>query len=287
MSPLSTSLHTVDWKRIFPEGDHRWTMGLRPADAATFFAPRPDAKEALRLRERLLTDDPVRYAVLLPEAHGAVDETIDWLRTAAGRDVTAAQHAVEPYERLLLLGRSVATDFVWLQADDRRTQRVVGGVVCFPSSWDLGANLGAPLRRVHDPVPGLDEALGRQIDVFLAKLEPGAVWTRENWSLAADDERNHHPSTPRTPYPRALAADDVWIRLEHQLLVRLPRSQTVLFVIDVEPVPLPTLLRDTAATERLARLLETMSPAALRYKRLDAARDAIVRQLRGATSTVD
>ena len=287
MSPVSASLHAVDWKRIFPEGDHRWTMGLRPADAATFFAPRPDADAALRLRERLLTDDPVRYAVLLPEAHAAVDETVGWLRTAAGRDVAAAYAPVESYERLLALGRSVETDFVWLQADGERSHRVVGGVVCFPSSWDLRANLNAPLRRVHDPVPGLDDALGRQIDVFLDKLEPGAVWARENWSLAADDERNHHPSTPRTPYPRPLAADGVWIRLEHQLLVRLPRSPAVLFVIDVEPIPLPTLLRDAAATERLARLLETMSPDALRYKRLDGVRDAIVRQLRAATSTVD
>lgn len=278
---VATAHSSPDWMRIFPEGDHRWTMGLRPTDPAAFFAPRIGGEAVRQQRARLLADDPVRHAILTPAAQGALEETIGWLPTVAGREVGEAATVAEPYERLLALGRSIEADLVWLQTAADGTHRVVGGAVCFPSSWDLAEKLEAPLRLVHDPVPGLDAALGRQIDVFLTKLEPGVAWARENWSLAADGALNHHPARPRTPFPPHPAADDVWIRLEHQLLVRLPQTRSVLFAIDVEPVPLTTLLQSAPAAERLARLLETMSPAGLEYKRIASVRSAIVQRLRG------
>lgn len=254
-------------------------MGLRPTEAATFFAPTADAAEVLAERRQLLDVDPDRYTALTQAAEPAIDETAEWLLAVASCDVADVATAADVRARLLALGRRLEADLVWMHPRGDDAHRLIAGVVCFPSSWDVHEKLERPMRMIHAPVPGLDEALGRQVDRFLAKLEPGAVWTRENWSVAADPRLNHHPTLPKTPFPDDLRADQVWIRLEHQLLVRMPRSGSVLFAIHVEPVPLPKIVAQPKIAARLARLLETMSPAALDYKRLATARDAIVRLL--------
>lgn len=265
-----------EWTRLFPELDHRWTMGLRPVDSsATFFADQ-DASGATRAeRERWLASDPQAYAALWPEAEESLQETIAWARHL-GTDVPAA---ASPWDQLLALGRAWEPDFVWMQPDADADYRLIGGVVCFPSSWALKDKVGRPIRDVHAPVPGLNDALGRQIDTFLAKLAPEQPWRRENWSLRRDAERNHHPSIARPRLDETIQADEVWLRVEHQLLVKLPRCGSVLFGIRIELVPLAEVLADPVTTQRLARNLATMSPEAAGYKDLLAARPALLRML--------
>jgi dimethylamine monooxygenase subunit A len=270
-----------DWNRIFPPGNHRWTMGLRPAEVGEYFAPTAERDSVLRERRGWLADDFSAYAAALPGAEQAIDETRDYL-AELGLPIPAGPVA-DPASQLAALGSAVEQDLAWLQADTDGTHRLTGGVVCFPSSWALTEKLGLPIREVHAPVPKLDEQLGRQVDSFLAKLEPGAAWTRENWSLAGDAELNHHPARPRGEIRDDATADQVWIRLEHQLLLRLPRSRAVLFGIHVDPVPLATVIQDRATAGRLLRLLETMAADALAYKRLNNnARDGVLQIVRDA-----
>lgn len=264
-----------DWSRIFPEGDHRWSMGLRPADPASYFAPRDPAGEVLRERARWLTEEPQKYAMLLPEATECLSETIDlanrW-NAANGAPIVCAAPNADAAVRLQALGRAWEADVVWLVPRADGEFHVVGGIVCFPSSWALTDKFGLPMRDVHEPVPGLNAALGGQIERFLAKLASGAAWSRENWSLSRSDERNQHTSRPRAALDADTPLDEVRIRLEHQLLMRLPSSGAVLFGIRIELVPLTELKRDPAAATRFARILRTMAPEAGAYKNFAAAR---------------
>jgi hypothetical protein len=259
-------------------------MGLRPADVASFFAPTDRHAVVLRERARWLAEEPPKYAALTTAAETALDETVQLARSL---DATLNVESAAPTERfatLLALGRAWEPDFVWMHPGHDSVHRLVGGVVCFPSSWALTDKLGRPMREVHDPVPGLDEALGRQIDVFLTKLEPGVAWTRENWNLGPDDELNHHPSRPRRLFDADVEARNVWVRLEHQLLLKLPRSGSVLFGIRVEVIALSNVLAEPEVAARLARLFETMSPAAAAYKRVTP---QLVAMLRNAAGTRD
>jgi dimethylamine monooxygenase subunit A len=285
-----------DWSRILPAGNHRWTMGLRPASAGEFFAPTTERDAVVRERAQWLGEDFSRYAGLRVGEEGtgaeramaeaAIDETGDML-AGLRLPIPAFDKAADVAAKLVALGTAVEPDLAWLAADADGTYRLIGGVICFPSSWDLREKLGLPMRGVHGPVPKLDEQLGRQVDSFLTKLEPGAAWTRENWSLAGDGRRNHHPSQPREAIATEAVLERLWIRLEHQLLLKLPESGAVLFGIHVDPVPLAAATIEAAVAERLPQLLETMAVDALDYKRLGAARDLIVRRLRDAAAGGD
>jgi hypothetical protein len=272
-----------EWNRIFPTGNHRWTMGLRPASAVEFFARTADWDAVLAERRRLLADDLSTYVEMLPGAERAVDEA-GTLLAGLGLPISLGDVGSTPAAKLAAIGRAVEPDLIWLEGDADRGHRVIAGAVCFPSSWALSEKLGKPMRLVHGPVPKLDEQLGRQIDAFLSKMEPGAAWTRENWSLAGDGRLNHHPSQPRDSIIQRADEGRIWIRLEHQFLMKLPRSGEVLFAIHVDPVPLTEVINQAGIAERLALLLETMADEALQYKRLTHVRDDIVALLRARSA---
>ncbi|MBC8115595.1 MAG: DUF3445 domain-containing protein [Candidatus Saccharimonas sp.] len=264
-----------DWGRIFPDADHRWVMGLRPGDAAEFFAGQDATGAVCAERARWLAEDADTYSALPREAEPALIETVELARSLG----TNIDTSLSAREQLLALGRVWEPDFVWMHPDDRGTHRLIGGVVCFPSSWALREKLGRPMSEVHEPVPGLNDVLSRNIETFFARQEPGAVWVRENANYSRDAELNHLPSRPRRPLDVTITVEEFFIRLEHQLLLKLSRSGSILFGIRVEVVPLTDLMRDRDATARLARLFSTMSPAAAAYKGVAAARSKLVELL--------
>ena len=267
-----------DWSLIFPRGGHRWNMGVRRGDAAAFFRTL-DAADAVRAeRARWLASDPDTYSALLPEAEPALQETVQLARSLGAVVETAAPLQ----EQLLALGRAWEPDFVWMHPDGQGTHRLIGGVVCFPSSWALREKLGRPMHEVHAPVPGLNALLARQVELLFAKQVPGEAWVRENANYSRDSLLNHHPSQPLEPLDATVTPSEFWIRMEHQLLLKLPHSGSILFGIRVEPYPLARVLEDPLASARLAEIFATMSEAAAAYKGLAAVRPNVIAWLRAA-----
>jgi len=274
---------TPDWTRIFPDADHRWIMGLRQGDSVVdYFADADLSGAVCAERVRWLADDPQKYAALKPEAEPALYETVELAR-AWGATIDVER---TPFEQLLALGRVWEPDFVWMHPFADGVHRLIGGVVCFPSSWALHEKLGRPMSEVHDLVPGLNDALGRQVETFLAKQVSGVDWRRENWNLSRDAELNHHPSRPRSRLDATITAEEVWIRLEHQLLLKLPRSGSILFGIRVEVVPVADVIADAHAATRFARLLSTLTTASAAYKDVFTAGPALIAMLRSTPENV-
>ncbi len=265
-----------DWNQIFPATDHRWVMGLRPGDVAAYLARRDSTGAVCAERSRWLAEDADMYSALLPEAEPALRETIELARSLG----TSIDGTLPAREQLLALGRAWEVDFAWMHPDGHGTHRLIGGVVCFPSSWALRDKLGRPMSEVHRPVPGLNEALARNIETFFARQEPGQAWTRENVSYSRDADLNHHPSRLVRPLDATITREEVFIRLEHQLLLKLSNSGSILFGIRVEVVPLTQLMQDSSAVTRLMRLLSTISPEAAAYKGMTEVRARLVSLLR-------
>ncbi len=280
---ISGNIHgvrmTTDWTRIFPDTDHRWTMGLRLDDSLVDFFADEDSTGTVRAeRIHWLADDAKKYAAIMPEAESALHESVELARFLGAK---IAEELPSSFDVLLDLGCSWEPDFVWMHPGADGVHRLIGGVVCFPSSWALRDKLGRPMSEVHDPVPGLNAAIGRKIDVFLAKLDPGVVWRRENWSLSRDSQRNHHPSRPRRRLDATVTVAEVWIRLEHQMLLKLQCCGSVLFGIRVEVIPLTNVLADAQAAARFARIIATMTPDSANYKDVSAAGPALLGMLKG------
>lgn len=296
-----------DWQRLFPETDYRFQMSLRPGDEGSFWRSSPDAGAILRERRRWLAEQPDQFVALLAEGAGCVTEAVARLsrfaegagpdhRSEVAADAPACTHecnrssldhgAIPSLKgRMIALGRQLEADWVVLAPDAGSDFPIVGGVVIFPSSWALTEKLGRPLHEVHDPAPGLNASLGKSISTFLSRLQPDIAWERENWGLSADDSLNHHPSVPHARLDASVRLDTTWLRLERQLLLRLPRTSAILFGIRVSNHRLDALSTVPGIAARLSRALMTMPEEIARYKGLAEARLPLARSLSAPHAT--
>jgi hypothetical protein len=218
-------------------------------------------------------------AAFLPECSPLLDECIalakDWEPIPAEEQEHLAAPG-SPQERGVRLGELWEPDFLFLKRNESARFQLVGGCVCSPSSWNFAEKVGHPMEFIHGPVPGLNAELGRSIDSFLAKLAPGAAWLRHNWGLSRSRELNQHPSRNLPRLDDSVTEQEVWLRVEHQALVALPRSGGILFGIRIALHSLAEVKRDATAAERLARALDTMPTEAAAYKGLAMARKRII-----------
>lgn len=245
-------------------------MGLRPGDAPEFFRPSPEAGELCALRADLLARYPGDCLLVTDSGSPSLGEALVLLSEWSGACFIEASGA----------GRRCEADWVVLAPDDDGVLRVNAGVVCFPSGWSLPEKAGLSVSQVHVPVPRLNEALARNIDTFLARLQPGAVWERDNWGLSADNAPDHHPRHWRNPLAAAATLKTAWLRLERQLFTRLPGGG-VLFAIRISSHRLDLLCAAHAGlAARMASALESMLPEVAEYKGITTARETLARQLR-------
>ena len=162
---------------------------------------------------------------------------------------------------------------------------LTAGAVCFPTRWDLPSKLGLPLTSIHERVPRYAEDLAPPADRFFARMKPGRVFRRSNWSLF-DSPVLFQPSgklrsEPDSSIDASNAGERVWIRMESQTLQRLPRTGSVLFTIRVFRTRLGALESDPTAARALAASLRSMSGAFLLYKSFPPIRDAVHAYLLG------
>ena len=263
---VTSPLMQLDWPRLFPSGDFGFHMGLRPGEAPAFFSATAENGALLAERGRWLDEAPGDYAALLPEGADLFAEAAEF----------AATWGAEAGGDLIALGRAWEPDFVLLDS----ALRVLGGVVCFPSAWALPEKLGRTLDQTHGPVPGLNAALAPRIHAALGKLAPGAAWERENWGLARDADRNHHPARARRRLDETITVGEVWLRVERQCLVRMARTGGLLFGIRLVLLPLAAVLAQPDAVDGLRRGLESMADDVAEYKGLARARSTVLAWLR-------
>ena len=115
-------------------------------------------------------------------------------------------------------------------------------ILCFPSRWRLHEKLGQPLVEVHGPVPFYAERLATPVDRFMAKVKPGHIASRLNWSVL-DDPAMYQPTGKWREAANAAitpgnAGDTLYLRVERQTLRRLPQSDAILFGIRVHSYPM-------------------------------------------------
>lgn len=258
---------------LFPDEDYRFNLRFNRGQAAVFFGQTERNTELLAERRRWLRTAPNTYAALLPEGEASLEEAVELAREchnfapAVGRTT---------WEKCLALGEFWEPDYLLLECGDDGEIRLCGGCLCFPSSWRLSDKIGKPIEFIHGPVPGLNQSIGPAIHKFLLSLKPGLAWLRQNWGLARDEELNHHPNRGLPQLDASVRLEEVFLRVEHQALVALPKSGGILFGIRVVNHPLAEVKADPVARVRLRRALETMPEAMAVYKGIASARETIL-----------
>lgn len=130
---------------------------------------------------------------------------------------------------LALLGTLIQED-ICLMEKRGEAHVLTGAVLCFPASWRLSEKAGKPLIAIHEPVEEYDEALAPRVQRLFDGVKAGRPLWRFN-QLWYDDPTLYQPrpGSARRIAPSAKAAP--YLRAERQCLVRMPRTQAVVFSI--------------------------------------------------------
>ncbi|HNC23345.1 MAG TPA: DUF3445 domain-containing protein [Opitutaceae bacterium] len=252
---------------LFPPGPFRFHLTLKRGDAREFFGPQDPTGRLLAERAKWIDADPTRYADLQPEGEPLLAEL---------GELAAREWGIAGVTSVRELGRRLEPDMLLLAPDAAGAYRLRGGALCFPTGWALEEKMGQTLDVIHGVVPGLNAALAAPINQFLSRLKPGAVFFRDNWGIVTTDELNLHTSR-RAPAPALpVQLERLWLRLEYQALLLLPRTRGVLFGIRLGLHRLDDVARDPGAAAGLRNALATMPPEMAAYKRLDGIRSKLI-----------
>ncbi|HEY2560863.1 MAG TPA: heme-dependent oxidative N-demethylase subunit alpha family protein [Caldimonas sp.] len=187
--------------------------------------------------------------------------------------------------RSALLSLAFAEDFAVL---DGASATLPWLAVCLPSHWAPEDKVGRSFAEVHAPVA--DGELLRAAGASLARLVSGDErWERFVWTVSADPRLHQHPARSHAEWPEPRGADDVAeaaalvatasLRSERQTFVPIVGRGQAVFTILVDSVPLADAVTTADAARRLHDAIASMSPAVLAYRRLDRARDRLLRWL--------
>lgn len=261
-------------KELFPDQDFRYQLTLRRGDVREFFQPRNPA--VLEERRRWLDGDSTPYVTATPDA-GPHVEQMETLAAAWNVPLSSEAPTTDVHSRLIRLGRAFAPDILLLQPSSGGEFILKAGVVCFPSWWALTEKIGLPLDVIHGTVPRLNASIGAGISSFLARLKPGLAYERSNWGIAATPELNLHPSLGRPRLRPPLDPERTWIRIEDQILSRLPDGESLLFGIDLRIISLRLALDDLSTRKGFHRAMLTLPADLAAYKGLTSVLPELLR----------
>jgi hypothetical protein len=261
--------YTID--DMFPPGGFAFHMRFRRGDIREFFA-NTLSEDILKERRRWLDHNAGECAAILSEGEPILDEVVELARSL---DIPMSASPI-PFDTCVALGKMWEPDLLFLRTVEDSQPELVGGCVCFPSSWSLEEKLGRPLDAIHTPVPTFNAQFASPVKQFLARMKPGISWERINWGLSRTPELNQHPNRRLPRLDASVDLHDVWFRVEYQSLVALPRTNAILFGIRLIIEPLTRLARDPAFAAGLSRALETMPESVATYKGLQTSRRRLV-----------
>jgi hypothetical protein len=195
----------------------------------------------MQWRIALLADRRVDVLWCDPTAHEAAAEVLNQalavlptLGFTVGADSVTCPDGrrvqVKREAPLLTLGQLVQEDICLLRKEGAE-HVLVGAVLCFPASWRLAEKAGKPLIGIHAPVEEYDAHLAARVQRLFDGVRVGQPLWRFN-KLWYDDAELHQPrsaSAPRRIEPSQTAAP--FIRSERQCIVRMPRTNVVVFSI--------------------------------------------------------
>lgn len=264
---------------IFPEQDYRFHLTLRKGDLADFFIPSDPV--VLAERRRWLADDPYRYAAGAESTAPIVEEIETTARERWGKLLSLGHSDNTVAGRMAILGAALDPDILILSKDGAGVFRLCAGALCFPTFWSLTEKLGRTLDEIHGVVPGLNSALQVTITQFLQKLKPGTAYERSNWGLVATPELNLHVRLDRPRLSLPFHSEQIWVRIEDQILAALPSTGGIVFGIRLRVLPLRQFMGDPMLRTGLRRALRTMSEPLIAYKGITEIRDALLEFIEG------
>lgn len=302
----------------FPQDQYQYSVNLEPAtsrDPGSVFEHCFDIDEhyvsEMAERARVLELDPGRCLVMphmQPAAWDALEMLMEhlardypqhfqlqrdgerwhWRNLALGIDQAFTYGDADslPCAPLEYIGRQVQGDFALLDQRDGDLF-MDAGLVTGPADWSLAFDAGMSFKQWHAPVP-----MAQQMGVFdralkyLLNIQVGQPVRRLNWTLTINPRLDTSPETfhewgsERASVTPENVGRLVHLRVELQLMVRLPRSNALMFSIRTYLIGMHELVTQPAWAQRLHRVLRDLPEPIADYKGMTRYRQTLVDWLR-------
>ena len=281
-----------------------FVVGLSAIDPKRWLEPDDDLDLFLTEKQRLLDTehDAVFHQVegsqagqrecldlvvshLVDDHPGLCRRQGDWLEIA-GRRIDLGSDAPP----LITAGSLIQDDLVVLSR--RQTGwHVVAGFVAFPSAWSLREKIGHPMDVVHAHVPGFSGGTrnASMISRIFDNLQPDLPAMRMNWSIYPQGELYWPPERNDEANRQPFNAARNFVRVERQVLRRLPETGDIVFSIRIYSDPIASLVNLPNAAQvasALIQRLEEFTPEQLAYKGMIGKKAALMAHLSELLTTV-
>ena len=210
-----------------------------------------------------------------------------WINRPLGIDqkFTFLDESTLPYGPMEYITRQSQGDFT-LQDQRDENLWMDAGMVTTQADWSLDFDIGMGFHEWHAPVPRAHEmgVFDRALK-FLLKLQHGAPVRRFNWTLTVDPLLDTSPENyPKWGPMRAdirpeNVGERMYLRVELQTLHRLPRSNSIAFVIRCYLIRFDDLVTIPKWGRRLHRVLRDIPDDLATYKGFLRNRNSLVQWL--------
>jgi len=170
------------------------------------------------------------------------------------------------------VGRHVQEDLILLNP----AGEVVAGQLCFPSGWALHEKLGKPFLEVHAPLPRVVTPMIEAANKFLERFPVGKSFSRNNWGFRLGNQldlSSQYSLTYRESLDQELPkmsresfGEMIFLRVEHQTLTRLRRSNHILFTIHTYHSALQEEASDRRRAQTMLSFLKGAPASLIEYK---------------------
>ncbi|MCK0096098.1 DUF3445 domain-containing protein [Yoonia sp. F2084L] len=200
-----------------------------------------DADDWLRVDEAYAAQMAYRAQLLEERSESVLSENV-----TAGREVleealkllpglgfeVAADHVICPDLRAVQIDRvaplrtlgHLAQEDICIMEKRGDEHVLTGAVLCFPANWRLADKINRPLTGIHAPVDEYDDNIARRVQRLFDGVRVGKPLWRFN-KLRYSDADLHQP------YKKTDGQQTPFIRSERQCILRLLRTDAVVFTI--------------------------------------------------------
>ncbi len=174
------------------------------------------------------------------------------------------------HQRLEALSMATAEDIAIVQINPDGTDRNACLSIAAPSRWAPEEKIGRSFIATHTPVPHMEKTLSAAGKLQQMLIEKGP-FVRFTWGIATTPALDTHPAQTEPPY----AGGDAFLRVERQVIRRIPDHLAFIFTIRVTVEPLSSVRRVESDADALAAALRSMDEKSRIYKSVDGHIDAL------------
>ncbi|CAG9982988.1 unnamed protein product [Clonostachys byssicola] len=177
----------------------------------------------------------------------------------------------EKYHPLEVMGLLSTEDFFLLYVDDVSGETTLrAGAVCFPAGFKIEERIGLSLWGIHaGKVPQYENKLAKSMDRFFQRIKVESAISRFNYAIDDSDElfhRHSHHNLTLEQLETPPKLEDLHLRVERQVLQRLPKTRALLFTIRTYVTPIVEVTKDREAAQSLRTNVNSFGEDVAKYK---------------------